>query len=287
MDMEKAKEMIAKYMVGYPIDKETLSEACRVANEDTGYVHFFQEELGLIEHEEDDGEEDVIELCDFFCDCVDELSEMTSLELASDRPEMYAHLSSCSSCLKLYWEVSSPWRAATATATKGVTAMVLGAPIIITIAPEGPIEQSGIGPPREVSRKVAFMDECITMETPWDVMAAESGEPWRWALKDDERGCTIFLELKGATKGYFGLACWVESSQSSPARNAEWRVETNRIDASGKSHPGPATDLSRWRHPFPLELGTWTLELTASAEASTWRWRIPLDLRVVDPEKEH
>ena len=49
MNLDDAKEMIAKYLVGFPIDKELLSEACKVASEDDDYIRLFRDVPGLDE----------------------------------------------------------------------------------------------------------------------------------------------------------------------------------------------------------------------------------------------
>ena len=265
MNMEEAKEAIAKYLVGFPIDKDTLSEAVAKAGGDRDYARLFDHapELGG-----EMSDEEHVGLCEIFGDHVDELSELTPRERASEWPEMYVHLSSCPSCLKLYWEVSPLWVESdlVATAESGYGyPKVLKEPIIIALRPQGSIRQLGGGlPPLE--QKVM----CL----------GEPTRPWRWELPDEDLGYTIVLEVKGGERGHAFLSCYVEP----PVEPGDsFRIETTRTDATGESVPGPICDLPEER--LQLELGSWSIHITAFLKDNTVprrRWLIPLELKEDD-----
>src|SRR5262245_55741098 len=111
MNFAEAKKVLAAYLAGQRVTGEDLRRALAALGGD-------QTSLGALAEELTGGREP--DECAMFRDRMAEFSEMSRAEREREAPEMAAHLKSCPSCRRDYWEIAPLWRDIEQAALSGV-----------------------------------------------------------------------------------------------------------------------------------------------------------------------
>jgi len=265
MNTKEAKEIIAKFTIGYPVAKETLEKAYDVAKMDNKYFGLLKKELGL---------SDDVTRCEIFRERVDELSEMIHEKMKDEATELWNHLLSCLDCRKLYWGIGK-WEEEKKDIKK------LKAPIVLQMNKFGQIQDVGIGPPEKEFKFVAGAAAVAMYDI--HTMDINADKPWEWELEDEEFGCTINLKIEKSDAENYQFICWLSCTEDSPIKNSELLVEARKIEESGAKYivfRGPVGQLQKV--PGRLGLGFYIIQIIAewlSKKSSNHVWEISLELK--------
>lgn len=264
MTLEEAKEVIAKYVVGCPVDSETLSAAWEIAVSDRGYVDFLKDKFGFPEEREIVDEPDS---CDVFRTRVDELSEMSLGQMEMEAPVMWEHIHSCVECRRLYWQMTNPWEIVG-------TLRRLTEPITVEVDRYGPCRELGAGPVREHVERVAL---AAGIERISAYAYPETGglERWEWHLPDEDAGCSIRITIMAHPDHKCRLLCGFEPWEVSRIVRKNVTLELKRVNEM-PSWVGGIEEITRT--PAVLELGSFIVKVTVETEKEQLIWEIALRL---------
>lgn len=101
MKLNRAKQVIALYVVGEDVSEDDLGQAIDTANADEAYRKGLYATLKGVESPHN--------LCNVFLEHVAEFSEMTPMERNEEFPELVEHMNQCKACARAYWEIVSVW----------------------------------------------------------------------------------------------------------------------------------------------------------------------------------
>jgi hypothetical protein len=261
MNSAEAKKVLAAYLAGQRVGEEELRRAMAALSGDQTSMRALAEELTGDSPPRD---------CEMFREQLAEFSEMSPAEREREMPEMAAHLESCASCRRDYWEVAPLWRDLERTAHAAVKQLKEG--IRLALSRAGSLLDAGSGLPARDFQPVFGTLSGSPEETP----ATDSGDAnvirKKWTLRDEEALCEIRLVLDGLPSGQAELSCLLEADPSSDIEVAKAQIEIRDAESRRRIAVGPLANFQR----LTLEPGSCVIKLRVEGSGKSHTWEIPL-----------
>ena len=249
MTVHEARQAIASYLLGQPVARIVLKEACVVLNSDPAQMNLITGDLGL--------EPDWTSACDAFRLRLAELSDRETM------PEALAHLETCVACRRAYWDVRPLWVSMAARALRR-----LAEPLRLAIDQATRLVEQGIGP--------------LSIGTPAPVaglLGADTGAPperREWLFADEQAGCTLRVSVAGLPGGKVGVTCAIEGEAATTPPVEDTRVEVRDAERDALHLAGRLVDFRA--QPILLPPGSWILRVRWVRPQGECGWEVPLEL---------
>lgn len=263
MKLGDAKRIVASYLVGQPVSRNDLQDACDTLNRgDREYINFLEEELGS------PGEPDT--LCEVFAERVAEFSEMSESERHAEMPELVTHLSACKDCQVVYREA---YLSAFATSGRwaGKQLRRLAEPIHLALGWAGKLAQSGLGPIELTPAYPRVGAQMGSLE-----LGPGSADQKEWGICLDE-AAELVLRLTitaGGPRGKAAVIFALEGRGADTIAASDVALEVYRVQGERRVLR-VADRLAAYRvESLVLEAGSWAIRLAVRDN----EWEIPLVL---------
>ena len=254
-ELERARQVLAAYLVGRRVSREEFAAAYAYLNEhDPAGLKRLSRDLRTGLGSEYDDE------CAAVCENMDAIVAMPFAEVEQLMPTFAKHLKLCPDCSDFMHRLKDTWLEA---ATEAVVGMYRRAAESIRITLDEFDQLLDLGGLRPLKPEVVLAS------------MAHEARPSDWVLTDDKTGYVIKLAIKARPPHAAQLVCEVEhppapESEASSVELELVEAQTNLVKTSGP--------LSFFREqPIVLSPGSWLIRISLVLPKGQQGWEIPID----------